>query len=70
MAESASTEWYTGDGDEYTISSAADLAGLAQLVNGGTSFQKKTIKLGENIDLEGKEWTPIREEWEAISGDL
>ncbi|MBC5722563.1 chitobiase/beta-hexosaminidase C-terminal domain-containing protein, partial [Flintibacter sp. NSJ-23] len=67
-AESASTEWYTGDGDEYTISSAADLAGLAQLVNGGTSFQKKTIKLGENIDLEGKEWTPIGRNGKPFQG--
>lgn len=58
-AESASTEWYTGDGDEYTISSAADLAGLAQLVNGGNDFSGKTIKIGTDIDLEGKEWTPI-----------
>lgn len=33
--------------------------GLAQLVNGGTNFANKTVKLGEDIDLIGYIWTPI-----------
>ena len=55
------TSWYTGhENDEsYTISSAAQLAGLAKLVNNGNTFNGKTIKLGADIDLGGKEWTPI-----------
>lgn len=63
---SADTSWY-GDGSnsEFTIDSAADLAGLAQLVNEGPeggspiTFSGKTIKLAADIDLDSKEWTPI-----------
>ena len=45
--------------DEYEISTAEQLAGLAQLVNGGITFEDKTIKLAANLDLSGYEWTPI-----------
>lgn len=44
------------------ISDADDLAGLAELVNrteNPVSFSGKTVKLGADIDLGGKEWTPI-----------
>lgn len=60
------TSWYTdaeedaGTADKpYEISTAEQLAGLAQLVNGGTNFSGKTIKLTADIDLGDKEWTPI-----------
>ena len=61
------TDWYTKaeDGTEtadkpYEISTAAQLAGLAKLVNDGTAeFSGKTIKLVEDIDLDNREWTPI-----------
>ena len=64
MAEgiTANTEWYNNaqeETTEYTISTAAELAGLATLVNGGNNFKNKTIKLGADIDLENKNWTPI-----------
>ncbi len=57
----ADTAWYIGhEGDtEFTITTAAQLAGLAKLVNEGNTFEGKTIKLGGDIDLTGKEWTPI-----------
>ena len=58
-ADSANIGWYTDSASEYTLSSAEELAGLASLVNSGTSFAKKTIKLGNDIDLNGIEWTPI-----------
>lgn len=59
--DEANTDWYTSNSEasEFTITSTAELAGLAKLVNGGNDFSKKTIKLGANIDLAGKEWTPI-----------
>lgn len=49
----ADTSWYTGyeSDSDYTITSAAELAGLAQLVNGGDDFSGKTITLTVNIDL-------------------
>lgn len=64
------TNWYTGNesASEFTIDSAAELAGLAKLVNEGTTFQNKTIQLGADIDLGGKEWTPIGKSGKPFQG--
>lgn len=43
----------------YLIMNAEDLAVFASMVNSGVSFKGKTVKLGANIDLLDKEWTPI-----------
>lgn len=59
---SVDTSWYDGAGqaEAYTISTAAQLAGLARLVNEGTTaFKGKTVNLEADIDLGGREWTPI-----------
>ena len=56
---SVDTSWYNTTDTAFEIDSAADLAGLAELVNGGTSFSGKTINLGADIDLNNQEWTPI-----------
>jgi len=64
------TEWYWDNASqaEFTITTAEQLAGFAQLVNGGNNFLGKTIKLGANIVLNdtanGKNnskniWVPI-----------
>ncbi|MCL2487809.1 MAG: Ig-like domain-containing protein, partial [Oscillospiraceae bacterium] len=63
------TDWYTGDPSaaEFTITTADELAGLAQLVNARISFTGKTVTLGADIDLsdygegynDGKGWVPI-----------
>ena len=58
-AEAADTIWYDANSSSYTITTAEQLAGLAELVNEGKSFSGKTITLGADIDLAGKEWTPI-----------
>ncbi len=42
-----------------TIETAEELAGLAKEVNEGKTFAGKTIKLTCDMDLAGKEWTPI-----------
>ena len=44
------TRWYNA-GSSFTISTADQLAGLAELVNGGNEFKGKTITLGAAIDL-------------------
>ena len=56
-----STDWYTGHESDstYNLFSAEDLAGLAQLVNNGNSFEGKTLNLRQAIDLENKMWMPI-----------
>ena len=55
------TSWYDSNDpkDTYTISTAAQLAGLAQLVNNGNTFSGKTITLDADIVLCDHEWTPI-----------
>ncbi|MCD8270198.1 MAG: Ig-like domain-containing protein [Parabacteroides sp.] len=58
---SAHTEEVTPSGDTYTITSAGQLAWIASQVNAevSNSFEGKTIKLNDNIDLAAYEWTPI-----------
>lgn len=60
-ADSADTEWYDAASPEteYTLNTAEQLAGLAQLVNQGNTFKGVTISLGSNIDLSAHSWTPI-----------
>lgn len=41
-----------------TVSSASQLAGFAQAVNGGTHYSGYTVTLTSDIDLAGKPWTP------------
>lgn len=55
--------WYADnkDKDEFILSGAADLFGLAQLVNSApyVDFFDKTVKLSKDIDLTGYDWIPI-----------
>ena len=53
------TSWYDASKTEYIITSAEDLAGFAEMVNGGNTFSGKTVKLAANINLGNKAWTPI-----------
>ncbi len=61
------TEWYWDNASqaEFTITTAEQLAGLAQLVNGGNNFSGKTIKLGANIVLnDTANWRIWGQYWE------
>ncbi len=59
------TSWYVGNESdtEYILTTPAQFAGLAYLVNNDNNdikmFNGKTIKLGDDIDLNGHKWTPI-----------
>ena len=60
----ADINWYTGheDDQEYHISTAEQLAGLAELVNadpGKTNFAGKVFYLENDLDLSGHEWISI-----------
>ena len=60
----ADTKWYTDHetDTEYYITTAEQLAGLAQLVNadpGTTNFAGKTFYLKNDLDLSGHEWISI-----------
>jgi len=69
------SEWYWDNSSqtEFTITTAEQLAGLAQLVNGGNNFSGKTIKLGANIMLNDtvnwKNWSKAKpiNTWTPIS---
>ena len=69
------TSWYAGheNATEFSIGTAAELAGLAALVNGtakdadnnpiaAVNFSGKTIVLTADIDLNNQAWTPIGNE--------
>ncbi len=62
--DKADTTWYDGHESDtaYHITTAAQLAGLAQLVNaypGTTNFEGKTFYLENDLDLSGHEWISI-----------
>ena len=55
------TSWYTESGTEFSISTEAQLRGLAELVNDGNDMSDVTIKLANDIVLSDENWTPIGE---------
>ena len=57
---SVDTDWYDSELGEFVLTTPAQLAGLAELVNNaGTNFKNKTIKLGASFDMADIGWTPI-----------
>ncbi len=56
---SVDTAWYDETKSAFEITTAAQLAGLAQLVNSGTTFANKTLTLGNNINLNNHPWAGI-----------
>ena len=65
------TEWYNTTDTEFSISNAAQLAGLASLVNDETdNFSGKTIKLVSDIWLNEDEYTAATaNNWVPIGGN-
>ena len=55
----ADTNWYDAGQTEYTLITEAQLRGLASLVNSGTSFAGKIVKLGADITVAGGDWPMI-----------
>jgi len=51
QAINADTTWYNASQNEFTITTAEQLAGLAELVNKGNNFKSKVVKLGQDIKL-------------------
>lgn len=57
----ANTSWYNETSTEFEISTAEQLAGLAELVNNGNDFSNKTVRLTADIVLnDTSDW----ENWE------
>lgn len=52
--------WYNNPSETtFTIMNGSQLYNFSKLVNAGTDFTGKTVKLGTDIDLNNNEWTPI-----------
>lgn len=71
-ADNATTAWYDeadANATTYTIKTAADLAGLAKLVDCGNAFVGKTINVdATTIDLSAHYWEPIGAEATPFQG--
>ena len=53
------TAWESAGTNAFYITSAAELAGLASAVNGGTTYDGYTFYITAHIDLGGYTWKPI-----------
>lgn len=67
--------WYDSNAlrSSYEIHSAAQLAGLAELVNAGNDFSGTMFTLTANLDLNNQEWMPIGKgymDWDAEEASL
>lgn len=52
----------------YTITSAAELAGISQIVASGNTLQGKTVTLVSDLDLANIPWTPIGNRGKTFNG--
>lgn len=55
----ADTSWYNDTDTEFELNTAEQLAGLAKLVDDGNTFEDKTVKLGNDVDLASLPFNPI-----------
>ena len=63
----ADTSWYSADQTSFTLTTARQLAGLAQLVNTSRiDFSGKTVRLGNDISLRNDDGTPGTRLWVGI----
>jgi hypothetical protein len=53
------TSWYDASRSSFTLYTGGQLAGLAKLVNDGNDFYGRTVTLAANLNLAGRQWTPI-----------
>lgn len=56
---SSDKSWYNSTETEFHITTAAQLKGLADIVNFGNKLTGKEIQIDSDIDLNNCEWTPI-----------
>ena len=56
--------------DPYRIYNGSDLAYVAQKVNAGTTFKGNYFSLMDNVDLNGKPWTPIGHNGSSFSASF
>lgn len=64
----ADTSWYNENDTEFILADVADFLGFRDLVDGGKNFAGKTVKLGCDIDLNGKLFDPIGYNYVHLGG--
>ena len=64
----ADTSWYNENASEFVLEDVADFLGFRDLVDSGVTFAGKTVKLGVDIDLNGKLFNPIGGGWAYQNG--
>ena len=62
--DNADETWYNGTETEFTLTTAAQVAGLAKIVNAGNSFVGKTVTIGNDLDFAAHLWMPIGKSFE------
>ncbi len=55
----ADTSWYNAEKTEFILEDVADFLGFRDLVDGGNTFEGKTVTLATDIDLVKKPFDPI-----------
>ena len=57
--EAIDTSWYNENDTEFTLTTVEQFIGFRALVDGGNTFEGKTVKLATDIDLNNKLFNPI-----------
>lgn len=57
--DNADESWYNATATEFTLTTPAQVAGLAKIVNGGNKFVGKTVIFGNDMDFGAHLWMPI-----------
>ena len=66
--ETSDTSWYNEIDTEFTLTTAEQFSGFRDLVDGGNTFEGKTVKLGIDIDLDNVPFDPIGFDYESKGG--
>ena len=53
------TSWYNSEQDSFNLTSAEQIAGISYLANNGETFEGKTIKIQNDIDLSANNWISL-----------
>lgn len=57
--DNADVSWYNATDSQFTLTTPAQVAGLAAIVNAGNAFAGKTVTFGNDMDFGAHLWMPI-----------
>ena len=62
------TSWYDDSKSSFTLTTAAQLAGMRELMKSNTDFAGKAVTLAADLDLDNKEWGDV--DWRLFKGEF